>query len=41
MKSGLRWLKAVGGGVGVFMKKGQGGELWDVDEKGYIDYVGG
>jgi len=39
VNSPARSFKAVGGGAPVFMKRGQGPYLWDVDGNRYIDYL--
>lgn len=39
VNSPSRSFKAVGGGAPVFMKRGQGAYLWDVDDNRYIDYL--
>lgn len=39
VNSPSRAFKAVGGGAPVFMERGQGAYLWDVDGNRYIDYL--
>ncbi|TFE26920.1 glutamate-1-semialdehyde 2,1-aminomutase [Cohnella luojiensis] len=39
VNSPSRSFKAVGGGAPVFMERGQGAYLWDVDGNKYIDYL--
>lgn len=39
VNSPARSFKAVGGGAPVFMSRGQGAYLWDVDGNRYIDYL--
>lgn len=39
VNSPSRSFKAVGGGAPVFMKRGEGAHIWDVDGNRYIDYL--
>lgn len=39
VNSPARSFKAVGGGAPVFMNRGQGAHMWDVDGNRYIDYL--